>query len=384
MATRTAAPSRIPTPVVARVSLAAWRHNFALLKAAAPQSRFLAVIKANAYGHGAIEAARALTGADAFGVARLGEGVELRVAGVTRPIVLMEGVFSSEELALALRYELDLVVHDETQVVMLEKSFKVTDPGVNAPRVVWLKLDTGMSRLGFALDRARNVAERLRILPMVGELRVMTHLACADEPESGMTCEQLELFDSAVKETTSFSNSGNLLASCHASLANSAAILQFPSTHRDWVRAGIALYGSSPIVGRSAESLGLKPVMTLSSRVIALRELPLGQSVGYGASWRTSRRSRIATVAGGYADGLSRHLRTGAPVLVGGRLAPLVGRVSMDMITVDVTDLDDVHVGSEVVLWGEGLPIDEVAAAAGTIAYQLLCAVTHRVAFQYL
>jgi len=384
MATRMSAPSQIPTPIVARVSLAAWQHNFALLKAAAPQSRFLAVIKANAYGHGAIEAAQTLAGADAFGVARLGEGVELRAAGVTKPIVLMEGVFSSTELALALRYELDLVVHDETQVVMLEERARTAGAGVDAPRVVWLKLDTGMSRLGFAPDRARNAAERLRALPMVGELRVMTHFACADEAESAMTGKQLARFDSAIKEITSASSLRDSLASCHAGLANSAAILQFPSTHRDWVRAGIALYGSSPIVGRSAEFLGLKPVMTLSSRVIALRELSPGQSVGYGASWRASRRSRIATVAAGYADGLLRSLPSGAPVLVAGRRALLVGRLSMDMITVDVTDLHDVLVGSEVVLWGEGLPVDEVAAAAGTIAYELLCAVTRRVAFQYL
>jgi len=380
---RMSAPPQIPTPIVARVSLAAWRHNFALLKAAAPQSRFLAVIKANAYGHGAIQAARTLAEAEAFGVARLGEGVELREAGVTKPIVLMEGVFSHEELALALHYELDLVVHDETQLRMLEERTRTAGAGADAPRVVWLKLDTGMSRLGFAPDRARNAAERLRALPMVGDLRVMTHFACADKPDSSMTVEQIDRFNSVIKEINSLSSTHGSLVSCDSGLANSAAILQWPIAHREWVRAGIALYGSSPILGRSAESLGLKPVMTLSSRVIALRELAPGQTVGYGASWRASRRSRVATVAAGYADGLLRSLPSGAPVLVAGRRASLVGRVSMDMITVDVTDLDDVQVGSEVVLWGEGLPVDEVAAAAGTISYELLCAVTRRVAFEY-
>ncbi|MFM2109966.1 MAG: alanine racemase [Gammaproteobacteria bacterium] len=383
MTTRTSAPSRIPTPIVARVSLAAWRHNFATLKAAAPQSKFLAVIKADAYGHGAVQAARALKEADAFGVARLGEGVELRAAGVRQPIVLMEGTFSHEELALALHHELDLVVHDETQLSMLEERARTAAAGTDPPRVVWLKLDTGMSRLGFAPDRARNAAERLRVLPMVGELRVMTHFACADEPDSSMTREQLARFELAIKEINPPVIGRGTAVSSVVGLANSAAILQFPSTHRDWVRAGIALYGSSPILGRSAAAIGLKPVMTLASRVIALRELQPGQSVGYGASWRATRRSRIATVAAGYADGLSRHLPSGAPVLVAGRRVPLVGRVSMDMITVDVTDLDDVRVGSEVVLWGDGLPVDEVAAAAGTIAYELLCAVTRRVAFEY-
>ncbi|MFM7432458.1 MAG: alanine racemase [Gammaproteobacteria bacterium] len=319
----------------------------------------------------------------AFGVARLGEGVELRAAGLTKPIVLMEGVFSSAEIAHALRYELDLVVHDETQVVMLEERARTAGAGADAPRVVWLKLDTGMSRLGFAPDRARNAAERLRTLPMVGDLRVMTHFACADEPDSSMTIEQIARFDSVIKEINSLSSTHGARVSCDSGLANSAAILQWPVAHREWVRAGIALYGSSPILGRSAESLGLKPVMTLSSRVIALRELAPGQAVGYGASWRASRRSRVATVAAGYADGLLRSLPSGAPVLVAGRRASLVGRVSMDMITVDVTDLDDVQVGSEVVLWGEGLPVDEVAAAAGTISYELLCAVTRRVAFEY-
>jgi len=383
MVTRMSAPSQIPTPIVARISLAAWQHNFVLLKAAAPQSRLLAVIKANAYGHGAIAAAQTLAGADAFGVARLGEGVELRAAGVTKPIVLMEGVFSSAEIAHALHYELDLVVHDETQVVMLEERARMAGAGADAPRVVCLKLDTGMSRLGFAPDRARNAAERLRTLPMVGDLRVMTHFACADEPDSSMTIEQIARFDSVIKEINSLSSTHGARVSCDSGLANSAAILQWPVAHREWVRAGIALYGSSPILGRSAESLGLKPVMTLSSRVIALRELAPGQAVGYGASWRASRRSRVATVAAGYADGLLRSLPSGAPVLVAGRRASLVGRVSMDMITVDVTDLDDVQVGSEVVLWGEGLPVDEVAAAAGTISYELLCAVTRRVAFEY-
>ena len=365
-------PNHIPTPIRARISRAAWQHNLALLRATAPNSKMLAVIKANAYGHGAVEAARTLDDADAFGVARLGEGLELREAGVTKPIVLMEGVFSAHELALALQYELDLVVHDESQIVMLEAAAVHPAKSVS-PRVVWLKLDTGMGRLGFVPSAASGVAARLRSLAVVGELRVMTHFARADEARSTMTLEQVSRFDAAVKE----------LASPATGLANSAAILQWPATHRDWVRAGIALYGASPVAGQSAADLGLQPVMTLTTRVIALRELQPGDTVGYGATWRASRASRVATLAAGYADGLPRHLPGGSPVLVNGQRAPLVGRVSMDMITVYVTDVPGVQVGTEAVLWGEGLPVDEMASAAGTISYELLCAVARRVAFEY-
>jgi alanine racemase len=366
------APTPTPTPIRACISLDAWRRNLALLRRAAPKSRLLAVIKANAYGHGAIQAARALEAADAFGVARLGEGVELRQAGVTRPVVLMEGVFSDAELALALQHELDLVVHEPGQLQMLERA------ATAAGRVIWLKLDTGMSRLGFAPQDAAAAAARLRALPQLGDLRVMTHFACADEPGSPLTDRQRQRFDAALAE---IARTGSRPM---AGLANSAAILDRPDTHGDWVRAGIALYGSSPFGGRSAASLGLEPVMTLGTRVIALRDLQPGDTVGYGATWRAARPTRLATIAAGYADGVPRHLPSGSPVLVDGRRVPLVGRVSMDMVTVDVTEHDDVHVGSEAILWGRGLPVDEVAAAAGTISYELLCGVTRRVAFEYL
>lgn len=361
-----------PTPIRARIALDAWRRNLALLRRAAPTSKLLAVIKANAYGHGAVQAARTLAEADAFGVARLGEGVELRRARITRPIVLMEGVFSDAELALALQHELDLVVHEPGQLQMLERA------ATAAGRVIWLKIDTGMSRLGFAPQDAVDAAKRLRALPQLGELRVMTHFACADEPGSPLTDRQRQRFDTALAE---ISRTGSRPV---AGLANSAAILDRPDTHRDWVRAGIALYGSSPFSGRTAESLGLEPVMTLATQVIALRDLQPGDTVGYGATWHAARPSRLATIAAGYADGVPRHLPSGSPVLVDGRRVPLVGRVSMDMVTVDVTDLEGVRVGSEATLWGRGLPVDEVAAAAGTISYELLCGVTRRVAFEYL
>jgi alanine racemase len=234
-------------------------------------------------------------------------------------------------------------------------------------------LDTGMSRLGFQAGHAAEAAARLRALELVGDLRVMTHFACADESDSSMTLAQMQRFENELRA----------LPVAEKGLANSAGIFAFADAHREWVRAGIALYGASPLAGRTAESLGLKPVMTLSTQVIALRTIPVGESVGYGATWRAGRTSRIATLAAGYADGIPRHLPTGSPVLISGHRAPLVGRVSMDMITVDVTDLPQVSVGSSAVLWGEGLPVDEIAAAAGTISYELLCGVTRRVAFDY-
>ncbi|MGA1376290.1 MAG: alanine racemase [Steroidobacteraceae bacterium] len=357
----------LPNPTRARISLAAWRHNLLQLKAASPNAKLMAVIKANAYGHGAVQAAGALDAADAFGVARLGEGVELREAGIVKPIVLMEGVFTAAELALALEFQLDLVVHADYQVELLERHAN------SIPRVVWLKLDTGMHRLGFQAGEVVSAAARLRALPKVGELRVMTHFSSADERDAPETRVQLQRFESARLG----------LGSIEAGLANSAAVLSIPASHHEWVRAGIALYGGSPLQGRTAESLGLKPVMTLSTEVIALRSIKSGDAVGYGATWRASRPSRIATLAAGYADGIPRHLPSGTPVLVAGRRAPLVGRVSMDMITVDVTDLPEVSVGSPAVLWGEGLPVDEIASAAGTISYELLCGVTRRVSFDY-
>ncbi len=341
----------------------------------------MAVIKANAYGHGAVCAALALDEADAFGVARLGEAIELRESGVVKPIVLMEGVFSGEELSLAIDHAFDLVVHAEYQVDLLERHERtlLSKNFPPVPRVVWLKLDTGMSRLGFQLGKAAEAAKRLRALKLVGELRVMTHLACSDDPDSSMTREQIRRFEAELHGFTLQGFEPSITA-----LANSAGVLAVPDAHREWVRAGIALYGGSPITDRTAESLGLKPVMTLSTQVIALRSIESGVSVGYGATWRATRPSRIATLAAGYADGIPRHLPSGAPVLIAGQRVPLVGRVSMDMITVDVTDLPDVAVGSTAVLWGEGLPVDEIASAAGTISYELLCGVTRRVRFDYV
>jgi len=374
-----------PGPIRARICCAAWRHNLQVLRRAAPHSKLLVVIKANAYGHGAVQAARTLAAADAFGVARLGEAIELRRAGIEADIVLMEGVFGDRELECALAHRLDLVVHEPTQLDMLARLAAVAPaPPAGRRPVVWIKLDTGMGRLGFRPADLSAVHARLQAISLVGELRVMTHFAQADEPASEQTPRQQARFAAAL-ESLAVPPAERLAPPLlpATGLANSAGILQWPDSHAAWVRAGIALYGGSPLAMRSAQSLGLRPVMTLETRVIALRELAAGDTVGYGARWQAQRPSRLAVLAAGYADGVPRHLPSGSPVLIEGHRAPLAGRVSMDMLTVDVTDLPPVAVGSRAVLWGEGLPADEVAAAAGTIAYELFCRVNRRVPLEY-
>lgn len=344
------------------VDTGALRHNLKIIRSRAGGARVLAVVKANAYGHGLVQTALALEQADAFAVARLEEGLMLREHGVTRPIVLLEGVFSAGQLREAARHELDLVVHDPLQVRLLEAD-------AAAHRfVLWLKIDTGMNRLGFReseFPEALERLERLRSPPL--EIRLMTHLARADDsPE--MTREQLERFGRAAR------------GRAHAtSIANSAGVLGQTPVGGEWVRPGLALYGASPFADRTAEDLGLRLAMTLEASVIAVRRVPRGETVGYGGAWRAGRDSRIAIAAAGYGDGLPRGLPSGTPVLVDGRRAPLCGRVSMDMIAVDVTDLGEVEVGAPVVLWGAGLAVEEVARRAGTIAYELLCGVSQRV-----
>ena len=356
-------------PIRAVISRSAWQRNLARLRDAAPNAFMLAVIKANAYGHGAVEAARTLP-ADAYGVARLGEGLELRAAGITAPIVLMEGVFSPDELSLALEHRFDLVVHSMHQIDWLASL--ATTTGIE-PIVVWLKINTGMNRLGFSEGEVQDAARRLQNLDIVKELRVMTHFATADESAHPLTDRQLAAFAAVSAGIPG-----------PRSVGNSAGIIRGSKTQGDWVRAGIALYGSSPTSERTASELGLEPVMSLESEVIALRDLEVGDSVGYGATWVAARRTRLAVIAAGYADGVPRSCPSGTPVLVAGHRVPLVGRVSMDMITVDVTDLPSVAIGDRVILWGSGLSVDEIAAHAGTIGYELLCRVTARVPRVYV
>lgn len=345
------------------IDTSALRNNLRQIRSRAPASRVMAVVKANAYGHGLVPTALALAEADAFAVARLDEGLALRQAGVRQSIVLLEGVFSKEQLAAAAEHGFEIVVHDPSQISLLEQF-------ADAHRlIVWLKVDTGMNRLGFRCEDFAAALERVRSLRVPpAEIRLMTHLARADERDCPMTRAQLERFESLTR---------GLGLAC--SIGNSAGILGWERGCGDWVRPGLALYGISPFAREPAAAFGLTPVMTLASSVITVRRVPRGETVGYGGAWTAPVDSRIAIIAGGYGDGLLRSLATGAPVLVNGRRAPLVGRVAMDMIAVDVTQLPEVEVGTRCVLWGRGLEVGEVAAHAGTIAYELLCGVRARV-----
>jgi alanine racemase len=341
----------------------ALQHNLSVIRARAGNARVMAVVKANAYGHGLMETALALHAADAFGVARLGEGLLLRRARITQPIVLLEGVFDAEQLELAAHHRLDLVVHDALQVELLEKR-----RGTHR-FVLWIKIDTGMNRLGFPATEFAAALERVRRLtPAPLEIRLLTHLACANERDEAVTQAQLACFRQAT---------GGLKYA--VSIANSAGLFGSVPLGCDWVRPGLALYGASPFADCAASELGLKPAMRLESSVIAVRHVARGESVGYGGAWVAARDSRIAIIAAGYGDGLHRSLAGGTPVLVDGERAPLAGRVSMDMMAVDVSGLREVRVGTPAVLWGPGLPVEEVARHAGTIPYELLCAVSQRV-----
>lgn len=343
----------------------ALRSNLATIRAKVPGSKVMAVVKANGYGHGLIPIALSLAEADAFAVARLEEGLALRAAGVNQTIILLEGVFTPEQLQEAARHGFQIVVHDTLQIELLE-SF----PGSHR-FVLWLKMDTGMNRLGFRPEEYMSAFERIRKLtPPPLEVRLLTHLARADERDESMTRRQVDVFTTIVKKL-----------GCVTSISNSAGIFGATDTRCDWVRPGLALYGASPFADQSAAELGLLPAMTFETAVIAIRNVPRGETVGYAGAWAAPRNSLIAIVAAGYGDGLLRSLPTGAPVLIDGRRAPLVGRVSMDMIAVDITDLQGppVNLGARAILWGEGLPVEEVAAHAGTIPYELICGVRQRV-----
>lgn len=350
-------------PLRARIHPDALHHNLERVRAQAPRSRVLAVVKADAYGHGLAAAAGALCGADGFGVLSLEEAAGLRRLGVTKPIWLLEGFFEPAELDEAAALGVALCLHHPEQVAQLADARA-------RPLKLWLKLDTGMHRLGLAPERLPAVLERLRGLTGVVVEGVMSHLANADDPEDPTTPEQLRRLHAAVDRARW---AGPL------SLANSAGVMAWPQTHLDWVRPGIMLYGSSPVAGRSAAQLDLRPAMTLESRLIAVNPLRRGDRVGYGGTFTCPEDMPVGVVACGYGDGYPRHAPNGTPVQVGGVRVALAGRVSMDMITVDLRPVPHARPGDPVVLWGPGLPVDEVAAAAGTIAYELLTGVTRRV-----
>lgn len=343
-------------PSLARIDLSAMRDNYATARRLHGQ-KVLAVLKADAYGHGAVRCAQALMGlSDGFAVAFLAEAVELRAAGITAPIVLLEGVFDAEELHDAARLALWVVVHQESQLRMLERAATLSNA-----MDVWLKMDSGMGRAGFAPSAMAAAFARLTACRAVREVVLMSHFARADEPEVLTTVQQLATFRAACTGLDA-----------PVSLANSAGILAWADARQSWGRAGIMLYGADPLppVHRQEQ---LQPVMTLQSKVFAERLLQPGATLGYGGGFVADRPTRVGLVAIGYADGYPRAAPAGTPVAIDGRAARLIGRVSMDMLTVDLTDLLESGIGSDVELWGPTIDVNEVAAGAGTIAYELLC-----------
>ena len=349
-------------PARALINTAALKHNLHQARQFHPESKVMAVVKANGYGHGIVAVANALDNADGFGVASLEEAMVLRDAGISRPIAALEGFFEASELPYFVDHKIQAVIHSSWQLDILEQS---SDKGQID---VWVKIDTGMNRLGFPLDEAPTVIDRLRRCDRVNQLALMSHLACADEVDSESTRAQVKRFRELATEN-----------GLPASLANSAGVVAWPDTAYQWQRPGIMLYGSSPVTGRSASELDLRAAMTVTSAVIAIRQLHKGDAVGYGGDWVCPEHMTIGVVAFGYGDGYPRHARPGTPVLINGQIAPLIGRVSMDMITVDLRAHEGARVGDSVTLWGDGLSVDEIARHAETISYELLCHVTARV-----
>jgi alanine racemase len=347
------------------IDTGALRHNLEVARRLAPKSRVMAVIKANAYGHGLIAAARALDAADAFAVARVDEGLALREAGFKAPIVLLEGVMDAEQLKAAAHADFELVVHSPEQIELLQAA----PPEVRFK--IWLKLDSGMNRLGFKGDAFQSAHAALsESSALRAPVNLMTHLSSADLPERPTTAEQLMVFAAATRSLAG-----------ERSVASSAAIMGFPDSQADWVRPGLMLYGISPYGGATGTDHGLRPVMTLCSRVIAVKHLAEGEQVGYGGDWTATRPTRLAIASVGYGDGYPRSAASGTPVLVNGERAGLAGRVSMDMLAIDVTEMQRAaKVGDPVVLWGEGLPVEEIALWAETVAYTLVCGISQRVA----
>lgn len=350
-------------PISAAISAQALRHNLALARQRAGPARIWAVVKADAYGHGLMRAVQALDGADGYALLELEAAVRLRDAGIAKPLLLIEGFFGIDELHVFSACGLTAVVHDLEQVRALES--------VRLPKPidVYLKVNTGMNRLGFAVPDARRILARLRACDGVNSITLMTHFAEADDPE-GVAEPMRRLAAAGIDDLP-------------RSLANSAALLRHPETCADWVRPGILLYGCSPFADETARELGLEPAMTLKSRLVAIQSLRAGDRVGYGNTFTARAPMRVGVVACGYADGYPRHAPgfadRGTPILVAGRRTRTLGRVSMDMLFVDLGPVPEATVGTEVTLWGEGLSADEVAAAAGTVSYELLCALAARV-----
>lgn len=353
----------------AYINTQALTHNLSQIRAQAPNSKILAVVKANGYGHGLDHVAQSLPDVDGFGVARIEEALSLRAGGVVKPILLLEGFYAPSDLPILETNNIQTVVHCEEQLDALEQA------SLESPVVVWLKIDTGMHRLGVRPEQYASFVDRLHTCPNVAKpLRYMSHFGCADEPASPVTPAQIDLFLELTKG-----------CSGERSLAASAGIFAWPDSHLEWIRPGIIMYGVSPFTEstRSAQAFKMKPVMTLTSSLIAVREVKQGESVGYGANWTSDRDTKVGVIAIGYGDGYPRMAPNGTPVLINGRLTPIAGRVSMDMLTVDLGPEATDKVGDEAILWGEGLPAEVVAGHIGTIAYELVTKLTSRVAMAY-
>lgn len=354
-------------PTTATIDLDAIRNNYQYAKQLAPGARALAIVKANAYGHGAPEVAQALQNeADGFGVACIEEALQLRESGVNKPILLLEGFFEADELPLIADQQLWTAIHSAEQVEQLARV------RLSRPVNVWLKTDLGMHRLGVSPSEYETLYNQIKELDQVSEVISMGHFPSADDPNTALTGQQISLMRNLTGTTER-----------PVSLANSAACLGHQRAASDWQRPGLMLYGASPFSNDQPLARKLQPAMTLSSKIIAVREIDAGESVGYSATWTASRRSRIATVAIGYADGYPRHARSGTPVLVANQRARLTGRVSMDMLSIDITDIPQAGLGSEVELWGKNLLAAEVAEYADTIPYTLFTGITARVHKSY-
>lgn len=356
-------------PVKITIDLSAIRANCALAQALAPNSKTVAVVKADAYGHDAVKVAQALEPqVEMLTVSCLAEAKTLRDAGLTKPILLLEGCFDATELALAEQYQCQLIIHKASQVNDL-LNYKS-----DHTFVVWLKIDSGMHRLGILPDEVESIYQRLADASNVKDVVLTTHLSSADDLQSEQTYTQLECFNNCI--TPILASSSNKL---EKSVANSAGVLAWPQTKFDWNRPGIMLYGLSPFTHPQNSAKSLIPAMTFQSEIIAIRQIEVGESVGYGNTWTARRRSKIATIAVGYGDGYPRAARSGTPVLINNQRAPLVGRVSMDLISVDVTDLTDTQIGDTAILWGKELSANDIAGYAGTIGYELVTRMPKRV-----
>lgn len=366
--------------VWAEINLKALQNNLKLARSFLPLSKTLAVIKADAYGHGIDQCAQALSEADAFGVAHVGEAMHLCSAGIVKPILLMEGVLDDDEMELAARQGFWVAVGNAQQL----KYVSTCKP--EKPLNLWLKVNTGMNRLGVSVERAKEMYKELKAMTHVAEVVFMTHFACADDLESTATETQIKQFKNLVEGLDA-----------QSSLANSAGIIawnqQLRFSSQQWIRPGIMLYGSSSLKPgydsqgaekQSAAEQKLQPVMTLLSKLMEIKTLEAGESVGYGATWTADKTTRIGVISIGYGDGYPRHAKNGTPVLLNGKRVPLVGRVSMDMITVDLSTQPDAKIGDLATLWGRGLSVEEVASCADTISYELFCKVTPRVPRDYL